>query len=331
MLATLTEEEILSALEASVERELPLLRPVENCWQPSDVLPDMHGPNWRAELDVLRAEAATLSDEALIVLAGNLVTEEALPSYETWLNRTRGLTDPTGVSERPWGRWMRGWTAEENRHGDVLRTYLYLSGRLDMRTVEVTIQHLIRNGFDLGSDNDPYRSIVYASFQERATKISHANTGKRAEQCGDKTLGKICALIATDEARHEEAYKRFFSTVVQVDTSYAVNAFADMMRQKVAMPARLMNDGTGLDLFERFAVVAQKSGIYTTRDYSEVLQHLVDYWGIASLTGLTPEAAQNQEYLCGLADHYLKKADRIQEVIAQAPAEPFSWIFNRPV
>jgi len=329
MLATLTEDEILSALETSVENELPLLKSVESSWQPSDVLPDMHGPHWRAELDSLRADAATLSDETLIVLTGNLVTEEALPSYETWLNRTRGLTDPTGVSDRPWGRWMRGWTAEENRHGDILRTYLYLSGRLDMRVVEVTIQHLLRNGFDLGSNSDPYRSIVYASFQERATKISHANTGKKAEECGDKALGKICSLISADEARHEEAYKRFFATALDIDTSCAVNAFAAMMRQKVAMPARLMNDGSGMDLFDRFAVVAQRSGIYTTRDYAEVLQHLVDYWKIASLTGLTPEAAQNQEYLCGLAGDYLKKADRIEEVIARAPAQPFSWIFER--
>ena len=331
MLTTLTEEEILSALESSVERELPLLKTVESSWQPSDVLPDMHGPNWREELDALRADSATLSDEALIVLAGNLVTEEALPSYETWLNRTRGLNDPTGVSERPWGKWMRGWTAEENRHGDVLRTYLYLSGRLDMRVVEVTIQHLLRNGFDLGSNNDPYRSIVYASFQERATKISHANTGKRAEQCGDKALGKICSLISMDEARHEEAYKRFFATALSVDTSNAVSAFAEMMRHKVAMPARLMDDGTGLDLFDRFAVVAQKSGIYTARDYSEVLQHLVDYWGIAALTGLTPEASSDQEYLCGLPDLYLKKVARIEEVISRAPLQPFSWIFERSV
>ena len=329
MVATLTEEEILSALESSVEYELPLLKPVESCWQPSDVLPDMHGANWREELDALRAAAATLSDETLIVLVGNLVTEEALPSYETWLNRTRGLTDPTGVSDRPWGQWMRGWTAEENRHGDVLRAYLYLSGRLDMRAVEVTIQHLIRNGFDVGSGSDPYRSIVYASFQERATKISHANTGKRAEECGDKSLGKICSLIAKDEARHEEAYKRFFATAVSIDTSNAVTAFADMMRLRVSMPARLMNDGSGLDLFERFAVVAQKNSIYTARDYSEVLQHLVEYWGIASLTGLTPNAARDQEYLCGLPERYLKKAERIEDVISRAPAQPFSWIFER--
>lgn len=329
MLATLTEEEILSALESSVERELPLLKPVEGCWQSSDVLPDMHSADWREKLDALRADAATLSDETLIALTGNLVTEEALPSYQTWLNRTRGLTDPTGVSERPWGRWMRGWTAEENRHGDVLRTYLYLSGRLDMRMVDVTVQHLIRNGFDLGSNNDPYRSIVYASFQERATKIAHANTGKLAEQCGDKALGNICGLIASDEARHEEAYKRFFATVINIDTSCSVTAFAEMMRQKVAMPARLMDDGSGLGLFDRFAVVAQKSGVYTTRDYVKVLQHLVEYWGIASLTHLTPAAARDQEYLCTLADHYLKKVDHIEEVIARAPVQPFSWIFER--
>ena len=34
------------------------------------------------------------------------------------------------------------WIAEENRHGDVLNKYLYLSGRVDMRAVERTVQQV---------------------------------------------------------------------------------------------------------------------------------------------------------------------------------------------
>jgi acyl-[acyl-carrier-protein] desaturase len=35
------------------------------------------------------------------------------------------------------------WTAEENRHGDLMNKYLWLTGRVDMRAVETTIQNLI--------------------------------------------------------------------------------------------------------------------------------------------------------------------------------------------
>ncbi|MBI4432996.1 MAG: acyl-ACP desaturase [Candidatus Omnitrophica bacterium] len=312
-----------------VRQQLVFLKPVADSWQPQDLLPDMTSADWRDNVHALRDRSAGMSDEALVVLVGNLVTEEALPSYQTWLNRVKEISDQTGADDTPWALWTRGWTAEENRHGDVLNKYLYLSGRVDMRAVEITIQHLIRNGFDLKSDNDPYKSLVYASFQERATKISHANTGKLAEKCGDVVLGRICATIAGDEARHEEAYKRFFGEVLRVDAARAVIAFAFMMRQKIAMPARLMSDGTDRDIFAQFAVVAQKSGVYTTRDYAAVIEHLVDQWKIGLIKGLTGEAAAAQDYLCGLSEHYLSKADRIEEVLAQFPQEPFRWIFDR--
>lgn len=31
------------------------------------------------------------------------------------------------------GRWTRQWTSEENRHGDLMNKYIYLSGRVNMR------------------------------------------------------------------------------------------------------------------------------------------------------------------------------------------------------
>ena len=37
------------------------------------------------------------------------------------------------MTQTPWGIWTRAWTAEENRHGDLMNKYAYLSGRVDMR------------------------------------------------------------------------------------------------------------------------------------------------------------------------------------------------------
>ncbi len=327
----LVKNDILIDMEKFVEAQLPLLRPVNESWQPSDFLPDMNHKDWHEKVEGLRRQAAGLSDELLVILVGNIVTEEALPAYQTWLNRLHGLKDETGASLNPWALWVRGWTAEENRHGELLNKYLYLSGRVNMRSFEITTHHLIKNGFDLMSGGDPYCSFVYSSFQERATKISHANTGHIAEKCGDKTLSRICSVIAGDEARHEEAYKRIFGKVLEADPANAVMAFAFMMKQKIAMPARLMSDGTDRDLFNQFAVVAQRAGVYTIRDYAEVVKHLVDTWEIASIPNLSGEAAESRDYLCGLSDHYLGKADRIQEALLNFPKEPFEWIFGRSV
>ena len=100
-----------------------------------------------------------------------------------------------GADDTAWARWNRAWTAEENRHGDLLNKYLYLTGRVDMRSVETTVQHLIGSGFDPQMSNNPLLCFVYTSFQERATKISHMNTASQARLHGDLNLANICSVI----------------------------------------------------------------------------------------------------------------------------------------
>lgn len=322
------DKDSVRQLEAFVGEQLNLLKPVAENWQPTDFLPESDSEGWYDALRDLRKEASTVSDELLVVLVGNTVTEEALPSYQTWLNRFDSFRDQSGTSDRPWAQWSRGWTAEENRHGDLLNRYLYLSGRVDMRAFETSTQHLIKNGFDPKVFEDPYKALVYTAFQERGTKISHRNTGLVAARCGDSTLAKICAAIAADEARHEEAYKRFFGKIVELDPSNAVIAFYQMMKQKIAMPARLIGPDGSEDLFDRFAVVAQRIGVYTVGDYGSVIGHLVEYWKIASLK-LSGEAAKAQEALCNMEKKYSRVADRLAESFADSPKESFEWIHNR--
>lgn len=332
MIPMQSHKEVVKSIEGFVEQNLSLLKNVSENWQPSDLLPDMTADGWREEIHALREQARAVPDDLLIVLVGNTVTEEALPSYQTMLNRHPGIEDNTGASDSPWARWSRGWTAEENRHGEILNRYLYLSGRIDMRAFETTTQYLIANGFDPKTANDPYYGMIYTSFQERATKISHGNTARLANQSGDLTLGKICALITGDESRHEEAYKRFAGKIIELDPSGGVLAFAQMMKNTVTMPARRMSDGEPEDLYNQFAVVAQRIGVYTIRDYADIIDHLIGYWRITELSGLTGDAAKAQEYLGGLAQRYRGLAERAEaQLAAKTQKKPFSWIFNRAV
>ncbi len=322
---------VLKHLEPFVASQLTLLKPVDECWQPSDVLPRLTTETWAEEVQQLRAGAGGISDELLVVLVGNMVTEEALPAYQTMFNRHRGVADQSGADENPWAQWSRGWTAEEARHGELLNAYLYLSGRVDMRAVEVTIQYLLRNGFNPLTANDPYDGLIYTAFQERATKVSHSNTARLAMKCGDPSLARMCNLIAGDEARHEEAYKRFVGQIVAADPSGAMVAIARMMKTKIVMPGGRMADGSGADLFGRFSIVAQRIGVYTASDYTQIIDHLVTYWGLPRLSGLLGEAAQAQEYLCGLAGRYQKLAERLDGRKTAEERMSFRWIFGREV
>ncbi len=324
--------EVVKNLEKDVEKSISdWLRPSEEIWQAFDFLPRMGQPGFEEQIRALQKSSAQISDSLLLVLIGNMITEEALPSYETWFNQLDGMGGYGGVSLNPWARWMRGWTAEENKHGEILLLYLYLTGRADMNAVSRAIQGLISNGFDPQTGRDPYMGLVYTSFQERATNISHHNTGRLAIKEGDALLGKICNIMAGDEARHEKAYKTLFKRVLDVDPENAVSAFAEMMRRKIVMPAKHMTDKEEKNLFIQHIVVAQKIGVYTAKDYADVIRHLIEFWNIASIKNLNSEAAKDQDYLCGLAEFYDKKASQLSVLARLRPKMKNSWLFGRSI
>lgn len=287
--------------------------------------------------------------------------------------------------------------------GDLLNKYLYLTGRVNMRSIEVTIQNLIGSGMNPKTENNPYLGFVYTSFQERATWISHGNTrrdagmhgdkvrclwcceassalpgniraanGRRAslyeclchdansiatllkekcpeicspEICGCKAAGnvqvlkKICGMIAGDEARHERAYTKIIEELFRRDPDGAMLAFGDMMRKQIVMPAHLMDDlehegkNEGRNLFSDFSDVAQRLGIYTAEDYVSILEHLNMRWDVAGQTGLSGEAAKEQEFVLKLPDRIRKLSERALVRRQKLPKQDakFSWIYDRPV
>jgi acyl-[acyl-carrier-protein] desaturase len=100
-----------------------------------------------------------------------------------------------------------------------------------------------------------------------------------------------------------------------------------MMKRKIVMPAVLMGDAKDEGLFAKFSHVAQQTGVYTARDYADIVEHLVEHWAVAGLRGLSDQAAKAQDYLCTLANRYRALADRV----SFAGGMKFSWIFDRQV
>lgn len=131
------KQEIFESLNGSAEENtLVFLKPVENCWQPSDFLPDPSSEGFEEQIQELRRTTRELPDEYFVVLIGDMITEEALPTYQSFFNTWDGFRDETGASLTPWAIWSRAWTAEENRHDDLLNKYLYLSGHVNMKQIE---------------------------------------------------------------------------------------------------------------------------------------------------------------------------------------------------
>ena len=303
--------EVLEQLEGYLKDNIyEFLKPVENSWQPADFLPDSRRDTFFDEVKELREKASGLSYDLLAVLIGDTITEEALPNYEAWFHE---LDSMKRDHDNGWARWIRGWTAEENRHGDLLNRYLYLSGRVNMREFEISTQHLINDGFDLGMAHDPYKAFVYTSYQEMATNVSHRRVGQLARIAGDDQLSKICGMIAGDENRHAKAYKTFVSKIFELDPSEMMIAFGHMMRNKIVMPAHYMRE-LGVDMgktFGHFTDAAQRLGVYTSNDYTEILDTLIDEWEVSKRTGLTPAAEKERDYLMALPARLRRVSDRM--------------------
>ncbi len=305
-----------------LEKMGEFLKPIDTNWQPSDLLPDSTRESFFTEIKDLQESSAGLSYDLIAVLIGDTITEEALPTYESWLTMVEGVSRD---EEGGWMKWTRQWTAEENRHGDLLNKYLYLSGRVNMRMMEVSTQYLIADGFDIGTGADPYRNFIYTSFQEMATNISHRRVATQAKQYGDALLSKMCGVIAADEARHAKAYKYFISKVFEIDPNEAMIAFEDMMRKKIVMPAHFLRE-VGLRVgqtFGHFTDAAQRLGIYTALDYVDIMKELIEEWHIESTVDLNEAGEKARDYITNLPTRLLRVAERMKNPMLEYK---FSWI-----
>ncbi|GFS45942.1 plant stearoyl-acyl-carrier-protein desaturase family protein [Actinidia rufa] len=268
--------ELFKNLEDWAEQNILVhLKPVEKCWQPQDFLPDPASEGFHDQVKELRERAKELPDDYFVVLVGDMITEEALPTYQTMLNTLDGM---------------------------------------DPRT-----------------ENSPYLGFIYTSFQERATFISHGNTARHAKEHGDIKLAQICGTIASDEKRHETAYTKIVEKLFEIDPDGTILALADMMKKKISMPAHLMYDGRDNNLFEHFSAVTQRLGVYTAKDYADILEFLVGRWKVEELTGLSGEGRKAQDYVCGLTPRIRRLEERSQSRVKQTRVMPFSWIFDREV
>ena len=113
-------KEVMLTLEQSMQTFMDkYLIPAEKIWQPTDFLPNSQKDSFITEVEEIREISKELHDDFWVVLVGDTITEEALPTYESW------LLDLDGVSQDPdnsWAKWVRTWTAKQLKNfvADVL-------------------------------------------------------------------------------------------------------------------------------------------------------------------------------------------------------------------
>ena len=205
MAQDLTDLQLLHELEPVVEKNLNRHLSMRKDWNPHDYIPWSDGKNYYAlggqDWD---PEQSQLSEVAQVSMLQNLLTEDNLPSYHREIAMNFGM-------DGPWGQWVNRWTAEENRHGIALRDYLVVTRAIDPVELEQLRIEQVTRGFSPGQNQQGdlfaeslFDSVIYVTFQELATRVSHRNTGKA---CNETIADQLLQRVSADENLHMIFYR----------------------------------------------------------------------------------------------------------------------------
>ncbi|WP_301146667.1 acyl-ACP desaturase [Mycobacterium simiae] len=305
MSAELTDLQLLHELEPVVERYLNRHLGMHRAWNPHDYIPWSEGKNYYALGGQDWHPGQTrLSDVAQVAMVQNLVTEDNLPSYHREIALHMGL-------DGAWGQWVNRWTAEENRHGIALRDYLVVTRAVDPIELEKLRMEVVNRGFSPGRNGQGgyfagrlTDSMIYVSFQELATRISHRNTGKA---CGDPIADQLMAKISADENLHMIFYRDVTEAAFELAPNQTM-ASLHLILRNFKMP------GFAVPGFRRKAVVIAVGGVYDIRIHlDEVVKPVLKKWRIFEREDLTGEGARLRDDLGKLIEELEVECDKFEQ------------------
>jgi acyl-[acyl-carrier-protein] desaturase len=309
--------QVLVSMEPLVRQETEAHLARRKLWFPSDLLgaDAGHGEAIDAQLRRLREAARGLPDAARVAIALNLLTEEGLPHFHRLIATHLG-------NESPWSSWNNMWTAEEDRHGCVLRDYVRDARIFSMGALERMQYRYIESGFNPDWERDPYRLLAYTSLQEKATQVAHANTGRSCAGY-EPRIQRVLAHLAGDESRHYLFYRAMFNEILNRDTDRALNSLLKVM-PALAMPGHTM------PAYEQMADVVRRADIYGPQHYRQIVEELLAFWKIGERTGLSAAGREAQDKLMKIPARLARMSDYLQ---AKSTARSFSFDFidDRPI
>jgi acyl-[acyl-carrier-protein] desaturase len=306
--------EVLADLEPVVKDLIAKHETKRELWYPSDLLPaDQDNYVDEQKRAGLRDRARSIPDNARVAVALNILTEEGLPHFHRLIAENLG-------SRTFWNMWNTLWTAEEDRHGNILRDYVRDTRLLNFSVLERLQFNYIRSGFNPDWTGDPYKIFVYTTCQEKATQISHLNTGKLAAR-QEPLLDSITQKIAQDESRHYAFYFNIFKEILKRDPNAALESASAIM-PSIDMP------GISIMNFNEYADVVRRSGIYGPRDFMKIIENLIAHWNIDVLGNLNELGRKAQEKIVSIPSRLEKVAEYI-ESRAKAKSFRFEVVYGR--
>jgi acyl-[acyl-carrier-protein] desaturase len=277
------QSRLIRDLEPIVAVELERHLKVQKNWYPHEYVPWSQGRTFAGPLngDAWDAKDTKLTAIAQDSLVLNLMTEDNLPSYHTEIVISMGR-------DGAWGTWIDRWTAEEGRHSIVIRDYLMAAREVDPYELEDLRMAHMSLGYETPYENDMLHTIAYVTFQELATRISHRNTGKIAN---DDIVESMMHRISLDENLHMLFYRNTIAAALELEPNAAMRAITDVVTN-FAMP------GANMPGFGRKAVQIALAGIYDLGQHvDEVIWPVLRAWKIFERNDLTGDGLKARDEL----------------------------------
>ena len=270
-------------------------------WMPSELIPTNH-----------RFQQLPPELGGLLVL--NLLTEDGLPYFMGLLVKHLG-------DEGPFFEWTRLWTAEEDRHGTVIKQYLTGAlSRSEMVAIERMQYDYLRLGFWPDWSNDPFRLLAYVVLQEKATQQSHGAVARQARNV-DPVLAKIMGKIAGEEYAHHRAYFTMFGALMKEHPTHAISALFHVINS-FAMP------GHQIPGFKQLAKLQTRLQAFSALKLHQIADDVWSKLDIGSLTDLKEAGERARDDLAA----FLQRLKRIGEREANQTARRIDLpIFNETV
>ncbi|ULE35298.1 acyl-ACP desaturase [Mycobacterium sp. IDR2000157661] len=301
----LTDLHLLQELEPVVEKLLNRHLTMTKNWNPHDYIPWSDGKNFYAlggqDWD---PEQSQLSEVAQVAMVQNLLTEDNLPSYHREIAMNMSM-------DGAWGQWVNRWTAEENRHGISLRDYLVVTRAVDpIQLEQLRIEQMTR-GFSPGQNQQGdlfaeslFDSVIYVTFQELATRVSHRNTGKA---CNETVADQLLARVSADENLHMIFYRDVSEAGFEIAPDQAMHSLHRVLRN-FKMP------GYTVPEFRRKAVIIAVGGVYDPRIHlDDVVMPVLKKWRIFEREDFTGEAARMRDDLAVLVEELEEASQKFEE------------------
>jgi acyl-[acyl-carrier-protein] desaturase len=303
----LTDLQLLQELEPVVEQNLNRHLSMRKDWNPHDYIPWSDGKNYYAlggkDWD---PEQSQLSEVAQVAMVLNLLTEDNLPSYHREIAMNFSI-------DGAWGQWVNRWTVEENRHGIALRDYLVVTRAIDPVELEQLRVEQVTRGFSPGQNQQGesylfatslFDSVIYVTFQELATRVSHRNTGRA---CNETIADQLLQRVSADENLHMIFYRDVSAAGFEIAPNQAMKSLHHVLRN-FKMPGYTVPD------FRRKAVTIAVGGVYDPRIHlDDVVMPVLKKWRIFERDDFTGEAARMRDDLGVLVEELTEASEKFEE------------------